>query len=116
VQDEIVEKWRSEDLRVYVVWLPFLGGTRDSVDGTLLADPRVRHYWDGAAVSSSFFGQHLPGGFGQFWDGFAVYGPDARWGDEPGPLIASGVTVIGESASLKEAIQTLLGPPESESP
>jgi hypothetical protein len=113
VQDEIVEKWRSEDLRVYVVWLPFLGGTRDSIDGTLLADHRVRHYWDGDAVSSAYFGEHLPGGFGQFWDGYAVYGPAARWEDEPGPLVGSGVTVIGQSASLKAAIQDLLGPPDS---
>src|ERR671919_1869525 len=55
----------------------------------------------------------LPGNFGTFWDGFAVYGPDARWGDEPGPLATSGVTVIGESAVLGDAIRSFLGPPES---
>jgi hypothetical protein len=113
VQDEIVEKWKSEDLRLYVVWVPFLGGTRDAIDGTLLADARVRHYWDGEAVSSAYFGQHLPGDFGIFWDGYALYGPDARWGDEPGPLLDAGVTVIGQSASLRNAIRSLLGPPES---
>jgi hypothetical protein len=113
VQDEIVEKWGTGDLRVYVVWLPFLGGTRDAIDGTLLADPRVQHYWDGDTVSSAYFGEHLPGNLGQFWDGFVLYGPQARWDEEPGPLVASGVTVIGESASLGEAIRSLLGPPES---
>lgn len=113
MQDEIVERWKTEDLRIYAVWLPFLGGTRDAIDGTLLADPRVRHYWDGDAVSSAYFGETLPGNFGTFWDGFAVYGPDARWGDEPGPLATSGVTVIGESAVLGDAIRSFLGPPES---
>lgn len=108
-----MERWRSERLRLYVVWLPFLGGTREAIDGTLLADPRVRHIWDGDAVSSAYFGEHLPGGSAQFWDGFAVYGPYARWEGEPGPLVASGGTVIGEGASLREAIETLLGPPET---
>jgi hypothetical protein len=113
VQDEIVQRWRTEDLRVYVVWLPFLGGTREAIDGTLLADFRVRHYWDGDATSSAYFGEHLPGNFGTFWDGFALYGREARWADEPGPLLASGVTVIGRSASLREAIEDVLGPPEA---
>ena len=108
-----MEKWRTENLRVSVVWLPFLGGTRDAIDGTLLADPRVRHYWDEDALSSAYFGERLPGSFGTFWDGYVLYGPEAAWEDEPGPLVASGVTVIGKSASLRGAIRSLLGPPES---
>jgi hypothetical protein len=112
VQDRILERWTSGDLRVHTVWLPFLGGTRGAIDGTLLSDPRVRHYWDGQAVTSRWFGTNLPGQSGFFWDAYVVYGPDARWSEEPPQPVEYGATVIGDSASLEQAIRSLLGPPD----
>ena len=111
VQDEILGRWSTEELRFYAVWLPFLGGTRQAIDGTLLADPRVRHYWDEDAVTSRWFGAHLPGQFGFFWDGYVVYGPDAVWSEEPPEPVEYGATVIGDSASLERAMRSLLGGP-----
>jgi hypothetical protein len=112
VQDEILGKWTTEELRVYTVWLPFLGGTRGAIDGTLLADPRVRHYWDEHAVTSQWFGSHLPGQSGFLWDAYVVNGADAEWSEEPPEPVEYGATVIGDSASLERAIQSLLGPPD----
>lgn len=109
MQEEILGRWGTDTLRVHTVWLPFLGGSREAIDGTLLADPRVHHYWDGDAVTSRWFGSHLPGAGGIFWDGYVVYGPEARWGAEP---VEYGATVIGDSPSLELAVRSLLGPPE----
>jgi hypothetical protein len=110
VQDEILEK-ESSDLRVYAVWLPFRSGYRDAISGTLLADARVRHYWDGRAVTSDFFGRTLPQAFPGLWDAYIVYGPDARWDDEPAPLARWGGTVIGDGSSLRATVRSLLAAP-----
>jgi hypothetical protein len=112
VQDRILNRWTTGNLRVHTVWLPFLGGTRGAIDGTLLADARVRHYWDEQAVTSQWFGTNLPGQSGFFWDAYVVYGPDARWSEEPPQPTEFGTTVIGDSASLEQAIRSLLGPPD----
>jgi hypothetical protein len=112
VQDEILEKWGSPDLRVYAIWLPFRSGTRDAIVGSVMDDPRVRHYWDGKALSSDFFSRHLPDAFPGIWDIWVAYGPDARWDAEPAPLARWGGTVIGEGSSLMATIQSFLGPPE----
>jgi hypothetical protein len=111
VQEEILGRWDTPDLRVYAIWLPFRSGTRDAISVTVLADPRVRHYWDGQAVSSDYFGGHLPGGFPGLWDAYAVYGPTARWDDQPAPLAGWGGSVIGDSSSLMATVRSLLGPP-----
>jgi hypothetical protein len=104
-------RWESPDLRVYAIWLPFRSGTRDAISGAVLDDPRVRHYWDGPALSSDFFSRHLPEGFPGIWDVYAVYGPDARWDDEPAPLAKWGGTVIGDGPTLMATVRSLLGPP-----
>ncbi|MGH2677645.1 MAG: hypothetical protein ACRDHB_04715 [Actinomycetota bacterium] len=111
MQEEILGRWRSPDLRVYAIWLPFRSGTRDAISDTVLGDPRVRHFWDGRAASSDFFGAHLPGGFPGLYDVYAVYGPTARWNDEPAPLAKSGGTVIGDTSTLMASVRSLLGPP-----
>lgn len=42
------------------------------------------------------------------WDVYYLYGPDAEWTDDPGPLISSGGTIIGRSSELQKAITPLL--------
>ncbi len=98
---------------MYAIWLPFLGGTLDSIDENLLADDRVRQYWDGQATASRWFGRHLPNASGFFWDGYVVYGPKARWDRELAPLVRAGSTVIGDSPALEAAIRSLLGAPDA---
>jgi hypothetical protein len=112
VQDRILGRWATEDLAVHTVWLPFLGGSRGAIDATVLADSRVRHYWDGEAVTSQWFGANLPGQSGLFWDAYVVYGPEAQWSETPPEPVRYGATVIGHSTALEEAIRSLLGPPD----
>jgi hypothetical protein len=45
---------------------------------------------------------------GVTWDQFFLYGPDARWTDAPGPLLASGSPVIGSTSQLMSALRPFL--------
>jgi hypothetical protein len=111
VQREILDQSESSNLRVYAVWLPFLGANEQAADVShrVLPDPRVIHYWDPDAAVSDWFAENVDHITAKaWWDVYYLYGPDARWRDVPGPLIASGGTIIGRSAELKGAITPLL--------
>jgi hypothetical protein len=108
VQSEILEKNPQPDLAVYAVWLPFLGGSREAIDTEILADPRVVHFWDGARLTSEWFGNNVFDGF-LAWDVYLLYGPDARWGDSPGEPVSAGGTVIGQSERIRSDVTSLLG-------
>jgi len=110
VQREILEKQGTSNLRVYAVWVPFLAGTQQAADVSqrVLPDPRVVHYWDGAAATSDWFAENVEHSSAPAWDVYYLYGPDATWTVVPGPLISSGGTIIGRSAELSDAITPLL--------
>jgi hypothetical protein len=111
VQREILDESKAANLRVYAVWLPFLGATRAAADVSerVLPDARVVHYWDDAAETSDWFAENVEKIDAKaWWDVYYLYGPDAKWEDVPGPLVASGGTIIGRSSELKEAITPLL--------
>jgi hypothetical protein len=111
VQREILDQTETSDLRVYAVWLPFLGATRQAADVSqrVLRDTRVLHYWDGEAAMGDWFAENVEHISAKaWWDVYYLYGPDAEWTEVPGPLVVSGGTVIGRSAELKEAITPLL--------
>jgi hypothetical protein len=46
---------------VFVVWVPFLQGTRDAINPSVFPDSRVTYLWDQNAVSSQWFSQHVTG-------------------------------------------------------
>ncbi len=100
----------AADLRVYAVWVPFLGGTSEAADVSrrVLPDPRVVQFWDGSALTSEWFAKNVEHSFGPAWDVYYLYGPDATWTDVPEPIVSSGDTIIGQSSALKEAITPLL--------
>jgi hypothetical protein len=110
VQREILEAEPEADHVVYAVWLPFLGGSRDAahLSRRVLPDRRVIHLWDGSAITSDWFAEHVERSPAPAWDVYYLYGPDARWSDLPGPLVSSGATIIGRSSALKTAIAPLL--------
>lgn len=110
MQREILEADPDADLAVYAVWVPFLGGTRDaaSLSQRVLPDPRVIHFWDGSALTSDWFADHVEQSSAPAWDVYYLYGPDARWSEVPGPLVGSGATIIGRSRQLETAIKPLL--------
>jgi hypothetical protein len=108
VRSNILEKYPSSDLRVYVVWFDMMpGDSRVLVDRKVLNDHRVANYYDPNRVVGSWFAEHTGDG-GIVWDAYFLYGADASWTDEPGPLVSSGQTVIGSSEGLAAAFGKLL--------
>src|SRR6059036_2940583 len=98
VQTHILEKNPTEELRVYAVWVPFLGGNEHAADLSQreLPDPRVVQYWDDAATSD-WFAENVQQSSAPAWDVYFLYGPDAEWTGVPRPLVSSGGTIIGQS-------------------
>lgn len=80
--------------------------SRTFVDRRVLNDPRVTNYYDPSRVVGSWFAEHS-GGTGIVWDAYFLYGTDATWAPEPGPLLSSGGSVIGSSADLSAAFSKL---------
>jgi hypothetical protein len=93
---------------VYAIWVPFLGGSEDAIDTSIMSDERVQHIWDGSAVSSEWSARDaFDAGIG--YDYFLLYGPAARWSETEAPaLAASGATIIGRSEELRSGVDELL--------
>lgn len=84
-----------------VVWLPMLpGDAKALIDQRVLSDPRVTYYWDPNRIVGDWFSQQVTHQPGPTWDAFFLYGAQARWDSTPGPLVASGSSIIGSRADL----------------
>ncbi len=108
MQSNILSKDRNPALRVFVVWVPFVGGSRSAINPTILPDSRVTNLWDQNAVSSQWFTRHVTNQLGPTWDYYLLFGPRARWGAVPGPVVSQGGPVIVDGPSLLAAILPLL--------
>jgi hypothetical protein len=108
VQSNILSRNPDPALRVFVVWVPFLQGTRGAINPSVFPDSRVTYLWDQNTVSSRWFSQHVTGQPGPTWDYYLLFGPRARWAAVPGPVVSQGGPVIGDSGNLLAAIQPLL--------
>jgi hypothetical protein len=112
VQTNILERYPSADLQVYAIWLPMLStDARSEWHEDLLADPRVRHFWDEERIAGLWFAKANTGGLGYagiVWDAYLLFGPDAVWEAEPLPLAGAGATVIGKSGELEDQARPLL--------
>ncbi len=110
MRTDILGKYRSAKLRVYAIWTVKLTfDARDQWDGGGLADPRVMHLWDPQDILGNWFVAHLPDYQGSDWDAYLLFGPTARWTDQPSPLVSSGSSVIGTKDTLASSIAPLLG-------
>lgn len=108
MRKNILEKNSSSPVRVYVVWLNVVvGDSRALVDRRVLNDPRVTNFYDPKRLVGSWLADHSNGSGGIAWDAYFLYGPDATWASEPGPLLSSGATVIGSSGDLAAAFRNL---------
>jgi len=107
VQSNILSHSNDPGLRVLVVWVPFLNGTRAAINPSVLPDPRVTYLWDSDAVSSAWFSQHVTHLPGPTWDYYLLFGPQARWGAVPGPVESQGGPVIADTSQLQAAIAAI---------
>jgi hypothetical protein len=75
VQNNILSRNPDPALRVFVVWVPFLQGTRGAINPSVFPDSRVTYLWDQNAVSSQWFSQHVTGQPGPTWDYYLLFSP-----------------------------------------
>ena len=108
MQSNILSTMANPALRVLVVWVPFLGGSRGAINPSILPDSRVTNLWDQNAVSSQWFSQHVTHQPGPTWDYYVLFPARARWGAAPGPVVSQGSPVIAFSGQLLAAIRPLL--------
>jgi hypothetical protein len=108
VQSNILSRNPDPALRVFVVWVPFMQGTRGAINPSIFPDRRVTYLWDQNVVSGQWFSRHVTGQPGPTWDYYLLFAPRARWDAAPGPVVSQGGTVIGDSGNLLSAIQPLL--------
>ena len=114
MQNEILSKNPSADVRVYAVWFNMLDGdSRDRWNGDGMTDPRVVHLWDEKKTVGTWFSQNVTHVRGTTWDFYALYAPDA--GDLANPSsfgggAQGGGTIIGHHDQLAAAIAALLQP------
>jgi hypothetical protein len=108
VQSNILRTDPSANLRVYVVWVPFLQGTRTAINRSVFPDARVTNLWDQHAVSSQWFAGHVAQQPPPTWDYYMLFGPGATWKAAPAPVVSQGGPVIGSSGQLLAAIRPFL--------
>jgi hypothetical protein len=108
VRSDLLQKHPSSSVRVYVVWFNMLAGdSRDLVDRRVLNDPRVTNFYDPNKLVGSWFAKHSDQGDGIVWDAYFLYGPDASWQAEPGPLLSTGGSVISSTSDLASAFRSV---------
>ena len=107
MRSDILRKYPSSPVRVYVVWFDMLAGdSRQLVDTRVLNDPRATNYYDSRRVIGAWYAQQL-GEEGIVWDAYFLYGPDAAWSTTPGQLLSSGRNVVGSRDDLAAAFRRL---------
>jgi hypothetical protein len=112
VRENILDVEASGDLRVYAVWLNQRStDARDTIDESILADPRVTQYWDGKGITGTYFAEADLAGLGYagfVYDVFYVFSPDAEWADEPPVPAGAGGPVLFEGDRLLSALKAQL--------
>jgi hypothetical protein len=86
--------------------MPVLAGdSRARWDRGVLRDRRVSQLWDEDQVVGTWFQAHG----GSFWDVYYLYGPGARWRDQPTKPVATSSPIIGGTDELGRELRSLLG-------
>ena len=88
-------KQPSRDIAVYMVWSDQRGARERHVAGAaaLMAEPRVKHFWDSQEVVGKAFQPVLDAPV-PAWDVWMLFGRDAVWSD-PAPTPSWWETQLG---------------------
>ncbi|MDY7093782.1 MAG: hypothetical protein SX243_12495 [Acidobacteriota bacterium] len=92
IQRYVMHDIESDDLALYLVWGPMLGGEerQDAKEATaFLPDSRVVHYWTPAHDLAAQVSKPLELGEELAWDTFLLYAPGTRWAEGPPPAPSS---------------------------
>jgi len=114
VQNELLEKYPTTGLQVYVVWFSMIATDARGAwrwTGNVITDPRVVHFWDDKKVVGRWFAvQETPEADDAaiVWDAYFLYGPDTEWNAKPEPPVSWGATVIDEYDTLEKNLLPLL--------
>ena len=112
MRENILDAEKSRNLQIYAVWLNQRStDAKSEIDKSILEDPRVTQYWDGEGITGTHFAETDLGGLGYsgfVYDVYYVFGQDAKWTDEPGPLASSGAPVLFEGEQLLTALRDQL--------
>ena len=109
MQQELLEKNPSSEMRVYVIWFSMIPlDYRWRWDDKVMTDPRVIHLWDEEKIAGQWFAEHVEDYQGVVWDTYYLYSPEARWDLAPTSLISSGSTVLAKREELQRSILPLL--------
>lgn len=101
MRENVLERYPDADLRVYVVWVPRIPTDERFQVAELIVDKRATHFWDNQRRIEN----HFAAQGGAAYDFFYLYGPDARWGDEP---VSTGAPVVAEGDKLAQALRPYL--------
>jgi hypothetical protein len=125
VQQKLLEPNRKATLRVYAVWFKmYPGDAREKWRPQLLMDPRVRHYWDEDRSVGRLYLQTIPALWparapetnvpqaDALWDAYLLYAADARWTDQPPPVVTWGSTILQTTDTLDAAVAKILDAPK----
>ncbi len=88
MQESVLDKLKSDSLRVYVVWTPLLREDNRTAAGQSLAyitDERATHFWDEDKSLGLSFGKlvTLPRQRELAWDVYFVFDGEAEWTQSP---------------------------------
>ena len=86
------------------------GDSREGLDASVLADDRVRQFWDPRQRSGRWFADSGNLGLDPplLWDAYLLFGRNARWERIPRPLVSWGSPVITKTNSLSREIAPFL--------
>jgi hypothetical protein len=112
VQQDILDKYPSANLQVYTVWYSVLAGdSRSAWRSGAMPDKRVTNLWDEQRVISQWVAAHVPGMEGFVWDGYLLYGPQAKWdsaSSPPSSLLSAGATIVNTKQEIEAGLLPLL--------
>lgn len=94
------------DLKVYAVWFNvLLSDDRSSWPDEIFDDRRVTEYWDAGGATPRWFGSIYGARSGSFaWDVYYLFGPEARWDEQPPEPASSGSTIVARRGAMSEAL------------